>query len=288
MEGKKEMKKLLMIALALVTVLSMAGPAMAATTSVTVKSGQIPPLVKCKWEEQLDNNIFYNYSPYAQTGIVATNHLESGDPNHGTPGSQFNPPGVKNTMKGIWYFAIVTDPIYGGAISQVFADVFHPAGSPAPYNQATFTLLPGESGENSIYFKYEIPFSIYGHDQTRRDQFKIAFDSGLVAIGTNPATSLPFTFAEIDKELEKGTADLWAGYKEIDYEQPAGDYKVYTYGINKDSALSDPLFNTFKYMDVSGVEADFSGINFGLVDLDREKMVAGDQIWNANPTPVPV
>jgi hypothetical protein len=287
MEVKKKMKKLLTIALALVTALSMAVPAMAATTSVTVKSGAIPPIVKCKWEAEPDNNIFYRNG--TATGIVAINNWESGDPTHQTPGTQINPPGVKNTTKIIDYLAVVTDPIYGGAITQVFADVFHPDNSPAPYNSNTQgTLLPGEQAESIGYFKYEIPFTNLGHGTNVQGWVTDAVGNGLVTFGTNPATNLPFTLAEIIFELDKGTADLWKGYKEIDYEQPAGEYQVYVYGINKDSALSLALNNNFDYLPVAGVEADFNGINFGLVDLDREKMVAGDRIWDANPTTVPV
>jgi len=249
------MKKLLAIVLVLATLISVfpVFPVFAAdatgTTTVTVATGGgTIPVVKCKFEQE----------PIAV--------LESGDPTHITALSQFLPPLVKSAKKPIDYYAVVTDAEDMGSVAQVFADVYHPIGSPAPYN------APGGPG-NQPYFKYEVPFAKVGHDAAAKALVVAAYNAKLVTFSDN------YTIADVTMELDKGTADLWKGTALIDYEQPAGLYTVRVYAIDKNSNLSAVLINQFLYVPVAGVEVDFTGINFGSVNLGTEKMVAGDTIW---------
>jgi len=104
----------------------------------------------------------------------------------------------------------------------------------------------------------------------------LAYKYGLITFGS-------FTLTDVLYELEKGTADLWMGHAEIDYEQPAGKYRVLDYAVDTNNNLSPALFNEFTYIAVCGIEADFTGINFGSVNLGVEKMIPGDTIWNQTP-----
>ncbi|MEM2866798.1 MAG: hypothetical protein QW098_06655 [Candidatus Hadarchaeales archaeon] len=79
------------------------------TTSVTIPpGGGNPPIVKCKWEQDL------------------TTDLEDGDPSHLTPGGQFLPPCVYQGKKTIQYWAVVTDPEGTATVEGVYVDVYHP------------------------------------------------------------------------------------------------------------------------------------------------------------------
>jgi len=269
------MKKTLFTALALVMALSsIAQPVLAATgptTSVTVATGGgNNPIVKCKFEWELDNNITV---PPSTTPITAANSLESGDKSHSIPGSQFNPPMIKNSVKMLQYFAVVTDEEEGGNVSQVFVDVYHPAGVPAPYSTSEDPRGP--------LFKYEIPFNIIGHDAAAREKVNTAYNAGLIKFG--PA----YNITDVIFEMTKGTADLWYGEKVIDYEQPAGNYTVNCYAIDHNSNISPLLQNTFLYVPLAGVEVDFTAINYGSVNLGVHKMIAGDTDWDEPYAPAP-
>ena len=149
------MKKLISIigiVMAIIAVLAMSVPAMATTpdpntvnTSVTIGGGgNEKPVIKVKWEQEPDNNI------YAADGVTNLNTgncnlLESGDTIHAVHPdankSQFNPPVIKGAKKLIQYYAVV-QKVGNGSIGAVFAYVFHPAGSPAPYNDGSYNGLP--------------------------------------------------------------------------------------------------------------------------------------------------
>lgn len=263
------------MAVAFIVMITMAIPVSAATvgSEVTVQSAGNAPVVKCKWEQE----------PIAE--------MESGDPTHvlfktGAPSnSQFNPPMVKSAKKAIDYYAVVTDPEEGGNVSQVFADVYHPANSPPPYSTSKDPRGP--------FFKYEIPFRPMVQflpggiisDTDKNNEIaavNAAYNAHLISFANG------YTLNEVVTELSKGTAVLWKGTALIDYEQPAGEYTVKDFAIDRTNATSDPLINTFTYVAISGVEVDFNKIVYGSVGLDIEKMIAGDLIWDANPNPVTV
>lgn len=243
------MKRIFAIGLAVMLFASLALPVIAdggsVTTqvSVTTGGGSIPD-VKCKWEQE------------------PITDLESGDISHATAGSQFLPPCVQDATKPIEYYAVVTDEEDMGDVAQVYVDVYHPCCSPPPYDA-------------NSYFKYEIPFEKVGHSASEQALVQAAYDADLIEFGAG------YDMADVMYELDKGTADLWRGEAEIDYEQPAGDYKVYCYAIDTNSNLSDVLYNTFLYVPVACVEVDFNQIVYGSVNLGVEKMVPGDTDWCA-------
>jgi len=253
MEVKNQVKKLIVIVIAIIALLAVSAPAMAAVdTSVNISTGGGSiPVVKCKWEQE------------------PITSLESGDPSHLAVGTQINPPLVHLATKPIQYYAVVTDVEEGGNVLQVYSYVYHPADSPAPYNA---DVAPG-----GPYFKYKVEYVKVGHDLAARNLVIAANTAGLVTFDPD------FDINEITGptgEMIKGTADLWMGTEIIDFEQPAGDYPVYVYAVDHNSNTSPALYNTFNYVPLGGIEIDFTSVSYGPVSLTVEKTIAGDTIWD--------
>ena len=255
------MKKLIVLTLTVLMVLSLVAPGIAlasetGSTSVNVATGGGEyPVVKCKWEIEPNDP---NY--------------ESGDPAHLTPGTQINPPLAACTTKTICYYAVVTDEEDGGDVSQVFADVYHPNGSPEPYGPSVVGGV-----DPMPYFKYEVPFSYYVTGDPAEAIVWDAYYMGLITFNSD------YDINDVIYELDKGTAAIWYGCEEIDYEQPGGYYNVYDYAVDDNNNLSEALYNQFLYVPTCGIEVDFTGINFGSTNLGVEKMIPGDTIWDCDP-----
>lgn len=242
-------KTILGLFLVILLVTAVAAPVFAADidvgTGVIISAeGGSAPVIKCKWEEE----------PVA--------NMETGDESHSVNGTQILPPLVKCNTKPIQYYAVVTDEEEQGNIAQVWADVFHPEGSPPPYSTSSDPRGP--------LFKYEIPFTKKGHSSTQINWVQDAYDAGLITFSDE------YDIDDVIFELQKGTADVWMGQKEIDYEQPAGDYLVSVGAVDHGNNPAVALNNTFEYVPTCGIEVDFTSISYGPVSLDIEKMVPGD------------
>lgn len=261
------MKKLLAVLITLGLLLTLVVPVSAADTtvgtSVTVNgSGDAAPVIKCKWEQD------------------TTTSLENGDTTHvvyighgGSSNAQFLPPVVKNATKTIVYYAVVTSDTKGGDVSQVFADVFSPLNSPAPYD------MPNDP--HGPRFKYEVnyakvPVGLSGSYSNADVNLEVALVNA--AFAANLITFSTFSIEDIRIELNKQTAALWKGVANLTYEQPAGDYTVNAVAM-VDNAASTIFANTFTYVAVSGVEIDFLNFNYGPVAIGTETMRAGDTVW---------
>jgi hypothetical protein len=198
------MKRIIVIALAIIALLAMTVPAMAYDTSVTIGSSGTNPIMKCKWEQEPDNNI------YAADGVTNlnknnVNHLESGDTPHTIypdPWSQFLPPGIYGAMKLIQYYAVVEN-LNNGSIGNVFALVFHPIGSPAPYGTYNGTVpspgARGVDGSLTNLFKYKVSYNMVGNGQSGNPNYNATvidtFNAALAAhlISLTRAHSPPFS-----------------------------------------------------------------------------------------------
>jgi hypothetical protein len=254
---KDNLKRILAIAIAIIAILALTVPAFADIgTSVNVTSGSDPnnaPVVKCKWEAEPNANEQYTY--------------ESGDPSHVTAGTQILPPMVKCATKPIDYYAVVSDPNGLADIDQVFAYVYHPVGSPAPYNAV---VAPG--GE---YFKYKVEYSSFLVGTAAISAVTAAYNDGLITFYDG------YTFSELHNasgtgELDKGTAALWKGTAIIDYEQPAGNYLVKVWSFDGTN-YSGELDNCFYYVPECGLLLDFSSVSYGNVTIGVEQLIAGDK-----------
>jgi len=179
--------------------------------------------------------------------------LEDGDAIHAIPGSSFNPSCQYKVNKTVKYYAIVTDVEDSGNLAQVWADVYHP-------------LNTWEDGS----FKYEIPF-------TRLDDKATAISLLTTATGYNLTTyNSAYNLSEVINEINKGTAKLWYGQAELDYEQPGGDYKVEVIGLDTNNNPSVALVNHFTYVKTTCFAIDNTAVNYGSVNIGTHKPIAGD------------
>jgi hypothetical protein len=171
------MKKVLVIALAMALSIALVVPVMAdgVDTSVTISAGGgEPPVVKCKWEQDL------------------TVSLEDGDINHDDLGSAFMPPCKYQGKKRVQYWAVVTDEEDNGDVGQVYADVYHPYLSP-------------EKGS----FKYEVPFRKVDKFEVGIPAFIAAYKAGLIRF--NEGHNFETVLQQLEKctaDVWMGEADL--------------------------------------------------------------------------------
>jgi hypothetical protein len=138
------MKRLIAIVIAVIAVLAMTAPAMAADPTVTPTATPIgvgtgvnisggsgdEPIIKCKWE----------------SSSIAGND-ETGDPSHLTSGTQIYPPVTFQGNVPIYFWAIAHDnPLED--ISNVYVDVFHPEGYPEQESFKFQVILAPFEGAN--------------------------------------------------------------------------------------------------------------------------------------------
>jgi len=239
------MRKLFGILFAIIMVLSIAVPAMAAdvNTGVTVVGGGAgQPLVKAKWE--------------ASANVSS----ETGDPSHQIPFTQILPPGSFQGTVPIVFYAVITDAALGvNNIRDVWADVFHPLGPPL---------------EGSFKFQVQMfPMTALTGAQALAT-FNEAYAANLVT--TNGAVTL----AEIRDELNQKEAWLFRGEYFMYYCQPWGDYRVKVKAYDKQNDLGI-LENLFTYVKVTAAEFDFNGLNYGAVQVGIRKVIGGDTTFNS-------
>jgi hypothetical protein len=267
-------KKLIAIGIALIAIIAMTVPAMAAVnTSVVVLSGGTSngnaPDVAASWV-MVDEDANPMAYPY-----------DLGDDDEDTPGTQIYPPLQWQTVKPVWYFALVDDREGDDDVISVDVDVWHPTGSPDPY-------------DDNGYFKYERPMIRYAnflgaqnpwagaYEEYFADYwFDEAIEHGLLTddnLGTNPNTGLQYTEAEIIDLIDQESIGFWAVVVWIDYEQPAGTYPVRIRAVDTQTNISD-LNYSFYYIPVSMVDFDFSAVNFGKVMVNITQEIDGDRVF---------
>jgi hypothetical protein len=238
------LKKFIAIAIAIIAILAMTVPAMAdnSSTSVDIQTGTGgAPYVVAKWETPDD------------------------DP--ATIGTQILPPLVKNAIKDVKYYALVDDPQGDSNVSHVYVDVWHPTNSPAPYDA-------------NNYHKYQLelsrPTDPNFEEYITKIKFQAAWAAGIVVVGINPATSLPFTKTQIEELIDQQSVGKWWVKGWIDYEQPAGTYSVQIRGVDAQNNVGT-LDNTFYYIPVSMVEFDFGSFSYGQAFPGVHQEIDGDR-----------
>jgi len=211
-------------------------------TKVTISSGGGSlPVVMCIWQEDL------------------TSELEDGDPAHNDPMAQFLPPCTYEGVKTVQNYDVVTDEEDNGNMKLVFADVYHPDGTPK--YQVPMTKLP--KPDSIALFEAAEAASLVWYDH---------------AVGQN------FNYDDILFKLNKCTAEVWMGEADLDYHQMAGDYRVEVYCVDNNN-LSEPLINTFLYVPVACCEFDFTSVSYGSVRLSVNKWIAGDTNFETTNRP---
>ncbi|MCK5476147.1 MAG: hypothetical protein KAI71_06230 [Candidatus Pacebacteria bacterium] len=222
-------------------------------------SGGAAPIVKAKWEANVDR--------YTDALTDA--------------GAQFMPSGQYQVNTTIAICAIVTDPDGLADVNNVYADVFYPENIAVGDSHVK---LPTQDGSDTAGCGVLMQEDVL----TRLD--KAAGIELFCDLVRNNNNNLPtfnpnglYDYDEIcgeTGELEKDTAAVYCGEKEISYEDPSGDYEVWAVGQDA-NGLQGILENHFTYLPLTAFETDFSTVSYGNVRLNTHKIIPGDLTWDA-------
>jgi len=236
----------------------LAGPSFAvAQTSVNTgltqdTTGGANPIVKAKWEANVDK--------YTDDSTSA--------------GAQFMPSGVKDVNKTISMCAVITDPDGLADVINAYADVFYPV------NVAlgdSHVALPDQSGDGCGQLMQEDSLA----KLSKADGIALFCDQVRSNNNNLPTFNTGYTYDEIcatDGELQKETAAVFCGQKNLSYEDPSGDYIVWAIGQDK-VGLQGTLENHFTYLPLTAFQVDFTSIAYGNVRLNTHKIINGDLTW---------
>lgn len=230
----------------------------ATTSSVTTglvrdTTGGAAPIVKAKWEANPDR--------YTDDDVLA--------------GAQLLPSGQNNVHTTVAFCSIVTDPDGLADIKNVYADFFYP-------NVAlgtSHTPLSDQSGLGCEELMQEDSLTRL----TKAAGIDLFCNSVRNLNNNLPSFTSGYNYAEIcnpDGELQKETAAVFCGEKQISYEDPAGDYEVWAVAQDQ-VGLQGTLENTLQYLPVTAFETDFTSVAYGNVRLNTHKIISGDLTWNS-------
>ena len=218
-------------------------------------SGGAAPIVKAKWEMNVDKD---------QSG----KYLGTDDAT--TTGAQLMPSGVFQDNKQFAICGIATDPNGVADINEVYADVFYPE---------NIYLGPNHEANRQGCGKLIREISLT--KLSKMDGINLVCN----AIRTNN-TNLPtwqsgYNYDEVckmDGELWKETAYVYCGEMEISYEDPSGMYRTLVMAQDK-AGLDGFLQNHFEYLPLTAFETDFTNVSYGAVRLNTHKIINGDLTW---------
>lgn len=266
------MKKLIATIIAVIALLAMTVPAMAVDTTVTVLSGNTnghAPDIVASWVMVDTDSDPINY-PW-----------ELGD-DSGAPGTQIYPPLQWQTVKPVFYFALVDDREGDDDVVSVDVDVWHPQGSPYPYDQNAYFKYERPMCRFANYFGAQNPWSGAFEEFCGDYWFDLAVSWGLLTednVGINPNTGVAYTVGEICELIDQESVGFWCVIVWIDYEQPAGYYDLRIRAVDTQVNISDMNYQFF-YIPVSMVEFDFSAIDFGDVMVNITQEIDGDRVFD--------
>ncbi len=254
----KTMKKLVALTVAFAFAFSGVLPAVAQTnvsTGLTADiSGGANPIVKAKWEATADR--------YTDQSSAA--------------GAQLLPTGQYNVHTTVAICAIATDPDGLADINNVYADVFYPVNIDLG---PSHTPLTNQSGDGCGKFMQEDKLTRL----SKSDGIDL-FCNKVRNLNTNlPTFNSGYDYNEIcgaTGELEKDTAAVYCGEKQISYEDPSGDYEIWAVAQDT-NGLQGKLVNQLTYLPMTAFETDFTSVAYGNVRLNTHKIIPGDLTWGA-------
>lgn len=239
------------------------------STTVTMAGGgqtSDPPIIKCKWEYDLDVIVDLAQCPPCNipSGCYTPGYWEN-DACPCEPGLQVKP--ILGGDVYVGYYAVVTDPQGVSTVDSVYADVWHPDG----------------------IFKYQIELTPLGFEGPSYDK-TVALDAWDHVITCHPDLVTYSDYAlynesEIEEELDQEQAYLYYAEAPINYCQPGGWYTVGIIANDNYDVWSDYLYNYFWYIPTSGIEIDFSLVDYGVVAEEFEQQAGGDKIWGTSDKP---
>ena len=262
----KSVTVLTMFSLVLSTV-SMVGATTNVNTGLNRDLGSgFEPIIKAKWEMD---------GPYANLG---------GDDASTAAGAQFNAPGVWGANKTISFCAVVTDPDGIDDINAVYADfyypsdrAFHPESSTYPDQVNGGTNALPDYGESGCGF--QVGDEIALHKLTKTQGLELFCNQVKNGNSNLPTFYGSYEYNEIgdgDGELQKETAYVYCGDRNIIWEDPAGLYRVKVFALDNAGLFSDDAINTFEYLPLTSFQVDFASVSYGNVKLGVHKVISGD------------
>ena len=238
-------------------------PAVAATTVTTgltqVQAGGSAPIVKAKWEANIDG--------YTDDSSAA--------------GAQFYPTGVYNQDRVIKICAIVTDPDGVADIQGVYADVYYPSGIAVGPKHVKLPSQDGSSTAGCGVLMQEDTLSVL----SKADGINLFCNlvrnnnNGLPTFNNEPQVYNYDEICKLDGELQKETAYVYCADKHLSYEDPSGTYPVTAIAQDANS-LTGTLDNSFEYLPITAFETDFTSVSYGNVKLNTHKIINGDLTWS--------
>jgi len=267
------MKKLTALLLMAAIVSWVFGPGLVVATNVATgltrdTTGGATPIVKAKWEA----NATYNVKglPVSYNDVLAYYKDDSS-----TAGAQFLPSGMKDINKEIAICAIVTDPDGLADVQNVYADVFYPESIELGDSHIP---LDDQSGLGCGELMQEDSLERL----SKEDGIELFCDNVRTQNYNLPVFESGYDYDEIcaqDGELLKETAAVYCTTKNLSYEDPSGEYKVWAVAQDQ-NGLQGTLENYFTYLRVTAFEADFDSIDYGNVRLNTHKIISGDLTWD--------
>ncbi|MDO8669379.1 MAG: hypothetical protein Q7K65_03745 [Candidatus Buchananbacteria bacterium] len=221
-------------------------------------SGGANPIVKAKWEA--------NY-------ISSTNRYTDASSD---AGAQLLPSGVKDVSKVVSICAVVTDPDGLADVLNVYADVFYPKNIALGPDH---TPLPDQSGQGCGLFMQEDSLA----KLTKTAGIELFCNKVRNSNNNLPTFNTGYNYDEIcgeTGELQKDTAAVYCGQKNLSYEDPAGDYEIWAIAQDQ-NGKQGKLINNLTYLPLTAFETDFTQVSYGSVRLNTHKIIAGDLTWDA-------
>jgi hypothetical protein len=234
-------------------------------------TGVQPPVIKCKWEYDLDFQCPVEDCPECDP----CDNLEdffTHDACPCLPGLQVQPTLHGDTTVG--YYAVVTHPYGVSNVDHVYADIWHPDGK----FKYQIELFPIGFDTGGVYNK-QVAIEMWEHvwdyhsDLVKINSVWASTLTGFIP-GSIPQTPITADY-DIWDELNQEEAYIYAGQADINYCQPGGWYYV---GVNAYGfgSWSEYLYNRFWYIPTAGIDVDFSTIDYGTVVAESDKWVGGD------------
>ncbi len=293
---KKLIATLIMTSLVVMTL----GPALSVATVDTSGAGistgltrsiggGAAPIIKAKWEM---------YGPY---------DTATGEDELPAAGAQFMPTGIWGSRDpqdttGEMNFsicAIVTDPDGMADIDGVYTDWYYPstiAFHPAPDDHQDH-INGGRVGDPD-YGINGCAAPVEDENQLTKLEKMAGYELFCNQIRTNN-DNLPTFFPLVGQtgyysydeicgetgELMKDTAYVYCADKSLEWEDPAGDYKVEILaldaaGLFSHSGEQNLNYNHFEYLPLTGFEVDFENVVYGSVKLNTHKRISGDKTFS--------
>ena len=194
--------------------------------------------------------------------------FETPDHDSTANGTQIAP--VPGSMRSVKFYVVVGDPNSVDDVSAVYIKVYHPDGSLKYQLDAIrpdWTVIPyggmidmdGDCTGNTT-----VPDALAALDAENR-----------ITYGYDPVRGATMALDTLMYDLENGKQFLVELVGEMDYHQPAGDYRVEAIVVDQ-SGESGILENTFNYLSIVALRCDFTKINWGGVNVGQWNVLYGD------------